>query len=171
MSAFPVLYYTERPRTCTLHLSGLGSLAADGDLHLHSCAIQIFIQQERWLISFQHGVNYVLASCSFPSAVCKHRTTVPCQLRCGLNWQLLCFQHRLRRTAVNKVEQCTDVTHKTASSSKCREFIIYLWQAVFLFLRVLRKWGSAGLQSQSHQLYFLRDIRSCPLQKHFDITP
>jgi hypothetical protein len=109
VSAFPVLYYTEGPRTCTLHLPVLCSTAAANDLHLDSCARQIFIQQEGRLISFQHGVNYVLASCSFPSAVCKHQTTAPCQLRRGLSWQLHCFQHRLRRTAVNKsgtVQRC-----------------------------------------------------------------
>jgi len=48
--------------------------------------------------------------------------------------------------------------------------MIYLWQALF-FPRELRRLDSAGLQCQSHQLYFLRDIRSCPLQKQFDITP
>jgi len=48
--------------------------------------------------------------------------------------------------------------------------MIYLWQAIF-FLRELRKLDSAGLQRQSHQLYFLRGIRSCPLQKQFDTAP
>ena len=60
-----------------------------------------------------------------------------------------------------KVEQCRDATYLTASSSSCWVFIIYLRDPL-LFSRELRKLGSADLQRQSHQPYFLRDIRICP---------
>lgn len=44
----------------------------------------------------------MLASCTFPSAICKHQTHVPCQLNC--------FHHRMRHRAVDKggtVQRCS----------------------------------------------------------------
>ena len=125
------------------------------------------------LKNWQHSV--VEKSCW--QAACCHRLSVNikqlflAKFVVDYTGKLHCFQHRLWRTSVDKsgtVRRCNLPNCLILIASRIYNLSM---AGSFFFCSTFGNMSSAGLQRQSHLLYFHRDIRNCPHQQQFYITP